>query len=193
MTIDLKKDLPGLYRPSGREFVEVVVPPMRYLSVSGHGDPNTSPLYRAALEQLYPAAYAVRKRFRARTGEVFVVGPLEGLWWADDPADFVARRKDNWRWQMLIPLPAQVVESDLAGVDVDVALIDEGRCLQIMHTGPYDDEGPTLARLHAEVMPRLGVTFNGPHHEIYLGDPRRSAPERLRTDCVSPCAVSNRG
>jgi len=181
VTIDLKKDLPELYRPSASDFSEVVVPPMRSLSVAGEGDPNTSPSYRAALETLYPAGYAVRRALRERTGEAFVVGPLEGLWWAEDPRDFVTRRKDAWRWRMLLPLPAQVREEDWTGVDVAVEFIDEGRCLQIMHVGPYDAEGPTLARLHDEVMPARGLTFNGPHHEIYLSDARRTAPEKLRT------------
>ncbi|MDR7329787.1 GyrI-like domain-containing protein [Corynebacterium guangdongense] len=190
MTIDLKKDFPRLYRPGARDFDRVTVPPTRYLTVRGAGDPNTSPAYRRALELLYCAAYVVRGALKARTGEAFVVGPLEALWWAEDPSVFTAGEKDRWEWTLMIPLPDQVSQADLETARIDpevsVARLDEGDCLQIMHVGPYAAEGPTLARLHHEVMPRLGVTFNGPHHEIYLSDPRRSSPEKLRTVLRQP-------
>lgn len=200
MTIDLKKDLPGLYRPGTRDFSEVDVPPMRYLSATGHGDPNTSTAYADAVASLYACGYAVRAAFRARTGEAFVVGPLEGLWTADDPVVFAERRKDAWDWTMLIPLPDPVSADDvdegvrtaaarkpeLPVADVEVLTLHEGRSLQILHVGPYDAEGPTLRRLHHEVMPSAGVTWNGPHHEIYLGDPRRTAPEKWRTILRQP-------
>lgn len=198
--IDLKRDRRDLYRPGTREFVEIEVPPMRYLAVDGHGDPNTSGQYAEAVAALYAAGYATKFALRGRTGQDFVVGPLEGLWSSADPADFVARRKGQWDWTMLIALPDAVGDEDAAAglataaaknpelpVDrVTVRALTEGRCLQIMHVGSYDDEGPVLARLHDEVMPERGLTFNGPHHEIYLGDPRRMAPERLRTVLRQP-------
>lgn len=200
MRIDLKNERKDLYRPGAKEFVEVVVPPMTYLAVDGHGDPNTSPAYAQAVELLFTTAYSVRAAFKARTGDDFVVGPLEGLWSCKDPTAFTARQKYAWDWTMLIPLPTQVGAGDVEagrvaarekkpGLPHDglrIVEIDEGRSLQILHVGSYDDEGPTLERLHSEVMPRLGVTFNGPHHEIYLGDPRRSAPEKLRTVLRQP-------
>lgn len=190
MAIDLKKDFPELYRPGTRDFVRVQVPATRYLALDGQGDPNTAPAYRRALEALYPAAYAVRAAMKKRAGDAFVVGPLEALWWADDPADFVAGNKNAWQWTLMIPLPAQVTSEDLAVSDVEVRILEEGECLQIMHVGPYDAEGPTLARLHHEIMPSLGLTFNGAHHEIYLSDPRRSAPEKLRTVLRQPVRLS---
>lgn len=200
MTLDLKKDRPDLYRPGTADFIEVDVPAMTYLAVDGHGDPNTSEAYAAAVASLFACGYAIRGAFKRRTGEAFVVGPLEGLWTASDPATFVTREKCAWDWTMLIPLPDAAspadVEAGLADAarrkpelpiaSVEARELREGRSLQIMHVGSYDDEGPVLARLHDDVMPRLGLTFNGPHHEIYLGDPRRTAPEKLRTVLRQP-------
>lgn len=200
MRIDLKKDLPHLYLPGTRDFVEVDVPTTDYLAVDGHGDPNTAPGYRTALELLYTAAYSVRAALKARTGDDFVVGPLEGLWTSADPGAFTGRRKDEWDWTMLIPLPDLASAEDVADglaaarrkephlpfVRLSTRTLHEGRCLQIMHVGSFDDEGPTLAHLHEEVMPALGLTFAGPHHEIYLSDARRVAPARMRTVLRQP-------
>lgn len=200
MKIDLKKDLKEFYQPGPTEFVEVCLPPRGYLAIDGHGDPNTSAAYQAAVAALYASGYAVKFALRARTGDDFVVGPLEGLWSSSHPTSFAARRKGEWDWTMLIPLP-DVVTPDDVGAGLEVAagkkpelpvhgvrllVLDEGRCLQILHVGSYDDEGPVLARLHEEVMPARGLTWNGPHHEIYLSDPRRVAPERLRTVLRQP-------
>ncbi|WP_394162852.1 GyrI-like domain-containing protein [Galactobacter valiniphilus] len=198
--IDLKARFPELYRPGKREFERVSVPPASYLAVDGHGDPNTSPAYAAALELLYTGAYSVRAVLKRRTGAAWVVGPLEGLWTAPDPAAFVRREKDAWDWTMLLPLPAEVSVEDLdaglaaaaakkaslAWASLRVLALEEGESLQILHVGSYDDEAPTLARLHDELMPELGLTFNGQHHEIYLSDPRRTAPEKLRTVLRQP-------
>lgn len=199
MTIDLKQDRPELYRAPTGDFVEVFVPEQRCLAADGQGDPNTSAEYAEVVSSLYAVAYSVRAAFKARTGEAFVVPPLEGLWSSDDPTAFVTRDKASWDWTMLIPLPDSVTEPDVdAGFAaaarkrdrqihrVHARVLHEGRCLHILHIGPYDDEGPTLARLHHEVMPALGVTWNGPHHEIYLGDPRRAAPARRRTILRQP-------
>lgn len=195
MGIDLKKDRKDLYAPPTGRFVEVVVPPITYLAFDGAGDPNTSLEYEAALGALYASAYAIRSVFKKRTGGAFVVGPLSGLWSAEDPSAFLENRRAEWEWTMMIPLPAEVSPDDVeAGLDavrakkpetricdVYVYGLDEGLSLQTMHIGPYSEEGPTLARLHDEVMPALGYTFNGRHHEIYLGDPRKASPEKLRT------------
>lgn len=200
MKIDLKKDRKDLYRPPSADFTEVDVPPMTYLAIDGHGDPNTSPAYAQAVESLYTAAYAIKFAFKARTGDDFVVGPLEGLWSSTDDESFVHGRKDVWDWTMLIPLPEPVSTDDATqGLDraaqkkpqlpiasVRPLRMEEGRCLQILHLGSYDDEAPTLARLHTVVMPERGVTWNGRHHEIYLSDPRKVAPEKLRTVLRQP-------
>lgn len=195
MNIDLKKSRGELYSPPVGRFVEVVVPPSTYLAFDGVGDPDTSPEYGSALGALYACAYAIRSSFKRRTDAAFVVGPLSGLWSADDPSAFLENRRAEWEWTMMLPLPDEVSRGDIEvglGVasvkkpnaridDVYVYKLDEGISLQTMYVGPYSEEGLTLARLHDEVMPALGYTFNGRHHEIYLGDPRKVAPERLRT------------
>ncbi len=200
MRIDLKKDHPELYRPGTAEFTEVDVPARTYLATDGHGNPNTSPAYAAAVGALYAAAYAIRAGVKKRTGDDFVVGPLEGLWSSTDPSSFVDRRKDEWDWTMLIPLPDLATAADIADglaaaatrkpdlplSAVRPVVLAEGRSLQILHVGSYDAEAGTLARLHREVLPARGLTFNGPHHEIYLGDPRRVAPDKLRTVLRQP-------
>lgn len=203
---DVKRALKTLYSPSAKEFEVVDVPPMRYLAVEGHGDPNTAPEYAHAVEALYGVAYTLKFRSKNELGRDLAVAPLEGLWRADDPAAFVARDKRAWSWTMLIAQPEWIDERLVgeaveavrarrakAGDDPNPALdlvrlieVHEGRSVQILHVGSYDDEGPTLARLHDEWMPEHGVTFNGDHHEIYLGDPRRSAPEKLRTILRQP-------
>ena len=200
MRIDMKKDRKDLYHPPSTDFTEVDVPETTHLAVDGHGDPNTSSAYTTAVQSLYMSAYAVRAAFKARTGDDFVVGPLEGLWTSADRDAFTVRDKDEWDWTMLIPLPDAVGAADIAeGLaaasrkkpDLPVSSLRplslaEGRCLQILHVGTYDEEGPVLARLHDEIMPERGLTWNGPHHEIYLSDPRRTAPERMRTVLRQP-------
>jgi hypothetical protein len=196
--IDFKKTLAKLYTaPTGR-FVPVDVPTLTFVKIDGAGDPNTAPAYKQAIEWLYPVSYGLK--FAAKGfGKDYVVPPLEGLWWADDPADFVARRKDRWRWTLMIMAPdfidGPLFDSAVAKAgkklgDAPPGLrlepLTEGRSLQTLHVGSYDDEGPILARLHDEAMPSEGLTFAGPHHEIYLGDPRKTAPARLRTILRQP-------
>jgi hypothetical protein len=125
--------------------------------------------------------------------------PLEGLWWADDMATFRTREKDRWSWRMLIRQPdwldeptlrAAIDQAHAKGRDPDGLLqvvdLDEGRCLQTLHVGSYDDEGPSLAYLHDEHLPALGLRPTGLHHEIYLSDARRVAPDKLRTILRQP-------
>jgi hypothetical protein len=197
---DVKRAYRDLYAPSAREFTLVDVPPMRYLAVDGHGDPNTAPEYAEAVEALFAVAYAVKFRSRLELGRDLVVAPLEGLWRADDPSVFVTREKRAWDWTMVIAQPDWVddpfvaaavaavrAKADRPGLDrLRLRELHEGPSVQILHVGSYDDEGPVLARMHDEWMPQHGVTFGGDHHEIYLGDPRRAAPEKLRTILRQP-------
>ncbi len=181
----------------------MAVPELTRLQIDGHGDPNQSPAYLTAVQALYTAGYGVRAAVKGRTGEGFVVGPLEGMWWADDPSDFVARNKHRWSWTMLICLPPWLVQADLdaglasaaaakPGLPIDrlsVVRVTEGRCLQRLHIGSYDAEGPVLAELHQQLMPEQGLDFAGPHHEIYLSDPRRTSPQKLRTVLRQPVSA----
>ena len=196
---DLKRAHRELYAPPA-EFTLVDVPPMRYLAIDGHGDPNTAPAYAEAIEALFGVAYTVKFRSKRELGRDFVVAPLEALWRADDPAAFVTREKRAWSWTALIAQPEWIDEELVAGaVDAvrakgDRPALDrlrlvelhEGACVQILHVGSYDDEAPTLARLHDVWMPQHGLTFNGDHHEIYLSDARRTAPAKLRTVLRQP-------
>jgi DNA-binding PadR family transcriptional regulator len=197
---DIKKAHKDLYAPSAKDFTVVDVPELRYIAVDGEGDPNTSSAYANAVEALYGVAYTLKFASRKTLGRDFVVGPLEGLWRADDPAVFVARRKETWRWTMMISQPAWVTE-DMVRAAVDVVAgkkanpalgdlrpraLTEGTCVQILHVGSYDDETPTLDRLHNHYMPDHGLVFNGDHHEIYLSDARRTPPAKLKTILRQP-------
>ncbi|MEU4741038.1 GyrI-like domain-containing protein [Actinosynnema sp. NPDC023658] len=197
---DVKKAHKALYSPPSDRFTVVDVPELHYLAVDGRGDPNTSTAYRDAVEALYSVAYALKFAARKELGRDHVVGPLEGLWRADDPSTFTARRKDEWAWTMMINRPDWVTEDLIAAVVERVAgkkdlpalgllrslTLTEGRSVQILHVGSYDDEAPTLERLHHEYLPANGLTFNGDHHEVYLSDARRTAPEKLRTVLRQP-------
>ena len=203
-TFDFKKDRKDLYAPPTTGFVLVDVPPMTFLAIDGHGDPNTSVAYREAVEALYAASYAVKFAGKAQ-GRDIVVGPLEGLWSAADPGAFTSRAKADWDWTMMIRQPdwatADMLRETIAATARKKSLpaleamrvfpYAEGTCLQIMYIGAYDGEAPTLARLHDEIMPAQGLTWNGPHHEIYLGDPRRVAPEKLKTILRQPVRPAN--
>jgi hypothetical protein len=198
--VDFRRELKDLYAPSSRDFVLVDVPPLSFLMVDGAGDPDTAPAYRHAVEALYAASYALKFASRRELGRDHVVCPLEGLWWAEDPSVFGRRAKDEWRWTMMIMQPgwmtadmvAQSLATTAASKDLPALPLlrfetyDEGRAVQILHVGPYDAETPVLARLHQEYLPSHGLDFNGRHHEVYLSDPRRTAPERLRTILRQP-------
>lgn len=204
---DVKKALKQFYSATASEFALVEVPAMRYLAIDGHGDPNTSPEYTGALEALYATSYSLKFHSKKELGRDYVVAPLEGLWWAADMAAFTARDgadrdKSGWDWTMMISQPAWITKEsvaeilgrlaakkDLPGLPrLRVAQLEEGLCVQILHIGPYDAEGPVLARLHHEFMPEHQLEFNGKHHEIYLGDPRRAAPAKLKTILRQPVA-----
>lgn len=200
--IDFKKTLEPLYNPPAGTFASVEVPQMLFTKVDGEGDPNTAPAYRSAVEWLYGVSYATKFSAKAALGKDYVVPPLEGLWWADDPTSFITRQKDQWRWTMMIMVPDFVVRDmfDKAAAKTGGKLgqppqslrlepYDEGLSLQTVHVGSYDEEGPVLARLQDEVMPKRGMTFNGPHHEIYLSDPRRTDAARLKTILRQPVKV----
>ena len=199
--IDFKKTLKYLYNPGKQAFTVVEVPPMQYLMVDGHGTPGVVPEYQEALEALYAVAYKIKFASKKEFEKDFVVPPLEGLWWAEDMESFTSKRdKSQWDWTMMIMQPDWITRAMFAAACTSVkkqkepaALpklrlesYAEGLSIQIMHIGSYDDEGPVLQELHHEFMPANGYTFNGKHHEIYLSDPRRVVPERLKTVLRQP-------
>ncbi|WP_338033821.1 GyrI-like domain-containing protein [Kutzneria albida] len=197
---DIKKAHHALYSPPSKEFTVVDVPELRYIAVDGRGDPNTAPAYANAIEALYGVAYALKFASKRTLGRDFVVGPLEGLWRAEDPTVFVARRKQAWEWTMMISQPDWIAEEMVQAAidnvarkkdnpalgDLRLHTLLEGTCVQILHIGSYEDETPTLDRLHNHYLPDNGLTFNGDHHEIYLSDARRTAPAKLKTILRQP-------
>ncbi len=191
--VDYKKTLKHLYKPSAKTVEFVDVPEMNFLMVDGQGNPNTSRAFHEAIEALYPLAFTLK--FMAREqGSDYVVPPLEALWWADDMTAFCKDRKDEWKWTLMIMQPA-CITGDMVNAAVGkvraksnpVALslvrfesFAEGRCAQTMHIGPFENEGPTIERVHAFIAEN-GGTLRGRHHEIYLSDIRRAAPENWKT------------
>jgi hypothetical protein len=198
-TVDLRRELRELYSAT-RSPVLVDVPELPFLMVDGHGDPNSAPAYADAVAALYSVAYTVR--FALERGPAAVdapVMPLEGLWWTADMAAFTTEDKSAWDWTLMIVLPEQATEdvvaaarrraADRKGLDavgrVRLERWTEGPAAQVLHVGPYSDEAPTVAALHAFIA-QQGCALSGKHHEIYLGDPRRAAPEKLRTIVRQP-------
>ncbi len=201
--IDFKKELQHLYNPPSRDFSVVEAPEMQFLMVDGHGDPNTEPAYQEAVEALYGVAYKLKFMSKLRLEKDYTVPPLEGLWWAADMDTFTVNLdKSAWDWTMMIMQPewitpemftqavaeAQKSKGLPALSKMRLERYSEGLSVQIMHIGSYDAEGPTLARLHHEFIPQNGYVESGKHHEIYLGDPRKTAPEKLKTVLRQPVA-----
>lgn len=197
---DLKKELKQLYAASAKEVMVVDVPSLNFLMVDGAGDPNTAQAYREAVEALYAASYALKSGVKQRDPDQdYVVMPLEGRWWTEDPASFSYKDRSDWRWTLMIMQPEPVTPSLVAETLAQVARkkalpalahmrfepFREGNAAQILHVGPYASEPPTIERLHRFIADR-GGTLTGRHHELYLSDARRTAPERLKTIIRQP-------
>ena len=200
--VDLKKTRKQFFsaKPS---FEMLTLPLVNYLMIDGKGSPD-SPAYAQALEKLYPLAYTIKFSLKAAKGD-FVVAPLEGLWWAEDMTDYLTDTKDNWQWRMMIMMPDCVSSFDVElardtlhrkkKVDtsgVRLESLEEGLVVQILHVGPYSEEAATLADLHHRFMPENNLVFNGLHHEIYLNDPRKTDPAKLKTILRQPVQFSSR-
>ncbi len=200
--IDYKKTLRPLYSPSAKKVAVVEVPPMNYLMIDGEGNPNSSQSFQDAVDVLYPLSYAIK--FKVKRGQIGVdygVLPLEGLWWAEDMSSFSVESKEAWQWTLMIMQPELVTEEvvEQAAEEVrskknPVALplvrfesLNEGLCAQIMHIGPFTTEGPTVEKVHAFIE-ESGRKRTGKHHEIYLSDIRRAAPEKWKTVIRQPMA-----
>lgn len=198
-SIDLKKIYRDEYTAKVGKPALVTVPARPFLMVDGRGNPGTSPEYVAAVETLYPLAYGIRAAIKQEFGDGYTVLPLEGLWWADDMDAFRADRRGEWLWTMMIGLPdladaamaAAVLpevtkKKNLAsGHKVRFEIFEEGECAQVMHVGPYSEEAPTIDLLH-QFIAAEGLALAGKHHEIYLGDPRKSDPSKLKTIIRQP-------
>lgn len=197
--VDFKKELKSLYKASPKSAVVVDVPKMNFLIIDGKGDPNTAKEYKDAVEALYAVSYTLKFMVKKEKTVDYVVLPLEGLWWVDDMTQFSMENKDEWKWNSMIMQPEYVTEDMISRALEQVkkkknppALskmrfesFHEGLSAQIMHIGPYSAERPTIEKLHNFIREN-GHGLRGKHHEIYLSDPRRSAPEKIKTIIRQP-------
>jgi len=200
--IDFKKEYKELYSAKAAKAKMVEVPKFSFLMVDGRGDPNKEKSFSEAVEALYSVAYTAKFMFK-EDEEVpdYVVPPLEGLWWAEDMEAFEGGRKDEWLWTLMILQPKWFSKKtlaeaqkklrgkkDLPGLDkLRLESFREGKAAQIMHVGPYSEERATIEKMFAFIKEQ-GHTLSGKHHEIYLSDPRRCAPEKLKTILRHPVA-----
>ncbi|WP_127476661.1 GyrI-like domain-containing protein [Microbacterium sulfonylureivorans] len=201
MKIDLKKELAS-YTAKRGVFDVIDIPPLRYLMIDGHGDPNTQP-YADAISTLFPVAYKLKFMSKKELGRDYVVMPLEAQWWSDDMSTFTTDRdKSRWDWTAMILVPdwttdeefdrARAAAADAPAIDrLRLETLDEGRCVQTLHLGPFDDEGPVLDELHHAFIPAQGLRMTGRHHEVYLSDIRRTDPAKLRTILRQPVSPAD--
>ena len=198
--LDLRQQLKHLYQPPAKEVTQVDVPALNYLMLDGSGDPNTSQAYRDGVQVLFNLSYTLK--FMVKKGALAIdysVLPLEGLWWAEDMSTFLTADKSRWQWTMLMMQPdfitpamvAEAIQAVKRKSDppllkaVRLETLSEGLCAQIMHVGPFSAEGPTIERLH-QYIADAGYQRRGKHHEIYLSDIRKTAPEKWRTVIRQP-------
>ncbi len=195
--LNLRKELKHLYSSPAKPNI-IDVPSGKFLVYGGRGEPGGEE-YMAAMSALYPVAYTLKFKSKER-GRDFTVMALEGLWWFEDPeATFEDVRPEDWNWKSLIRqpdfiTPEQVEEAKVEAKakkgleEIDQVKLEEfheGLSAQIMHVGPYSQETPTVARLH-DFIREEGYKKRGHHHEIYISDPNRTAPERLKTIIRQP-------
>jgi hypothetical protein len=198
--IDLKKQWKQLYEAKPGAIVAVEVPPLTYLMVDGEGDPNTSQAFQEAIEVLYSLSYTLKFTLKKSPRAIdYGVMPLECLWWADDPRSFYEAEKSTWKWTTMIVQPEFIAKAQVDAAFAEVrkkknpAALDrvrfetltEGPSAQVLYVGPFSEEGPTIQRMH-DFIHAAGKELRGKHHEIYLSDPRRTAPEKLKTILRQP-------
>ncbi len=197
--INYKKKLQHLYKPSVKEVEIVEVPQMNYLMIDGDGGPN-HPTFQNAIEVLFPLSYTLKFMIKkSDIGIDYGVLPLEGLWWADDMSSFIKDKKDDWKWTLMIMQPELITNEMVVEAVNQVRVkknptslplvrfesINEGKVAQIMHIGPFSEEGPTVQKLHSFIEDS-GKKIIGKHHEVYLSDIRRAAPEKWKTIIRQP-------
>ena len=196
--LDLRKELKQLYTARKKPGI-IYVPEAKFITITGRGAPEGE-AYQAALNALYSVAYAVKFNSK-KQGRDFTVMPLESLWWWCDPGTSLteAPPREEWNWKPMIMQPGFLSEEMIEAAkeeakakkgiaEVDYLILEafeEGLSAQILHVGPFSKEGPTIERLHAFIAEQ-GYRMRAPHHEIYLSDPRRAAPERWRTIIRQP-------
>jgi len=197
--IDYKKELKHLYKPSVKKVENVDVPKMNYLMVDGEGDPKNQS-FQDAVEALFGLSYTLK--FMIKKGDLQIdygVLPLEGLWWMDDMSKFNVDDKDSWKWTLMMMQPEYITKKLVAQATKQlkqkknpVALplvrfeaFKEGKVAQIMHIGPFSEEGPTVEKVHAFIEDN-NKKRTGKHHEIYLSDIRKADPKKWKTVIRQP-------
>lgn len=204
--LDYKKEFPDLYKPSLKTPTIIKIPEMTFFMVDGTGDPNTADEYKDAVQILYNISYALKMKVikKETPSKDYVVPPLEGLWYIPNMEEWSMEEKDKWQWTMMIRIPDFIKESQIKKAmkilketknpksfsKLRFEQYDEGTCVQIMYVGPYDEEPPTIKKIH-RFAEKNGYDLNGHHHEIYLSDPRRIEPERLKTILRQPIIKSS--
>ena len=198
--LDFKQQFKQFYSPSAKQCAIVDLPAMNFLMLDGAGDPNHAPAFQTAVETLYAVAYTLKFMLKkGADGIDYGVMPLEGLWWSEEMATFSVERKSDWLWTLLIMQPDFITAAQVEAAKVEAAkkkdlpalsqlrfeAYHEGLSAQIMHLGPFAAEGPTIATLHTFIS-NQGYQLRGKHHEIYLNDLRRTAPEKLKTVIRQP-------
>ena len=198
--VDLRKTYEDLFT-ARRNSRFVDVPPLPYFMIDSQGAPSGE-AFQTAIQALYSAAYTIKFACKAAGLKNFVAPPLEALWWSADPRAFDENRRDDWCWTLMLMLPEHVGDAELQAAlvalerkgkrfpahdEMRLATLEEGRAVQALYVGPYDDMGPAVDRLRA-FADSNGYRQTGRHHDIYLSDPRRSAPEKLKTILRRPVA-----
>jgi hypothetical protein len=196
--LDYKKEMKEFYFPSIKKFSIVDVPMMKFIMTDGYGDPNKSPLFRDAMKTLYGISFTIKFMLKREKSRDYVTPPLEGLWWIDDMNEFSIRDKDRWKWTLMIRQPEWVGKehfekalseiTDKKGTKASVPRLEnfqEGPSAQIMYIGPYDAEQETIKNLHLFIKEN-GHSLRGRHHEIYMSDPRKTDPLKLKTIIRQP-------
>jgi hypothetical protein len=201
--IELKKELKAFYNPTAKDVTLIEVPKMNFIMIDGKGAPE-SEQFAGSIQALYPIAYTIKFDKKKVTGTDFTVMAMEGLFWADDMAVFMPETADRsaWQWTLMIMQPDFVTRADFSEAkeaarkkkdipflaNVRFESYTEGKAAQIMHIGPYSAEGPNIQRIHNKIK-EIGGKLSGKHHEIYLSDPRRAAPEKMKTVIRQPYSL----
>jgi len=197
--LDLRKTLKSLYSPRAGEVELVTIPAMKYIMVDGSGAPE-SESFQQAIGVLYNLAYTMKFRSKKLLKKDYNVMALEGLWWIEGK-EFDMAKRDDWVWRLMIVQPDFVTSKMFSEAREEIKRkknppglekaylesFEEGPCVQIMHVGPYSAEPESIAKMDAYAKEH-GYKMVGKHHEIYLGDPRRATPSKLKTIIRHPIA-----
>lgn len=174
MKYDLKKDWDIFKSKNNKDFIKEINE-FNAIMISGEGSPG-SKYFVKAIENLYLIAYKIKFLYKEKDQD-YIVPPLMGFWYADDMSDFLNNNRENWKWDLFIPLPNFV---DVNILEDETVKVNIGKVVSTLHIGPYSEEGPIIQRMHKYAFSK-GYKLYGKHLEIYVGDPRRSAPEKLKT------------